>query len=74
MATIIKSPSGKFKAIVRHHGRAKCKTFTRKTDARVWARHLEADREKVEAMGLPGASMAFNKNATGNTKSNSITD
>ena len=41
MATILHTPNGKFKAVIRNaQGRyIRSKTFTRKTDARTWSRH-----------------------------------
>ena len=53
MATILNTPNGKFKAVIRNaQGRYICsKTFTRKTDARIWSRRIEADREAMEALG-----------------------
>ncbi|MEH6519198.1 MAG: site-specific integrase [Halioglobus sp.] len=61
MATILHTPNGKFKAILRTpKGRyLRSKTFTRKTDARTWSRRLEADQEAMEALGESGARVAF---------------
>jgi integrase len=61
MATILNTPNGKFKAILRSpKGRyLQSKTFTRKTDARTWARRMEADQEAMEALGESGARIAF---------------
>ncbi len=61
MATILSTPNGKFKAILRSpKGRyLQSKTFTRKTDARTWARRMEADQEAMEALGESGARVAF---------------
>jgi hypothetical protein len=52
MATILSTQNGKFKAIIRNaKGRyLRSKTFTRKTDARTWARRMEADQEAMEAV------------------------
>lgn len=35
------------------------KTFTRKTDAMIWAKRIEADREAISALGHKGAKMTF---------------
>jgi integrase len=61
MATILSTQNGKFKAILRSpKGRyLRSKTFTRKTDAKTWARRLEADQEAMEALGESGARLAF---------------
>ena len=61
MATILHTPNGKFKAIIRNgKGRyLRSKTFTRKTDARIWARRMEADQEAMEALGESGARLPF---------------
>jgi len=60
MASFVKTPSGKHKAIIRKNGRLlKTKTFTRKTDAKAWAARIEGDREKLAAYGIAGASMPF---------------
>lgn len=37
----------------------KSKTFQRKGDAETWAKRIEADAEKKEALGLSGAGMTF---------------
>jgi len=60
MASIVKTPSGKFKAIIRKNGRLlKTKTFSRKTDAKAWAARIEGDRQMLAAYGIGGASMPF---------------
>jgi integrase len=61
MATILSTKNGKFKAILRNpKGRyLRSKTFTRKTDARIWARRMEADQEAMDALGESGARLAF---------------
>jgi len=61
MATILTTPNGKFKAILRSpKGRyLQSKTFKRKTDARIWVRRMEADQEAMEALGESGARVAF---------------
>lgn len=42
MATIVKTPSGKWKAVIRKLGwPTKCKTFRLKRDATDWARRVE---------------------------------
>jgi integrase len=55
MATIkrVRRKSGSaFKAVVRHRGlREVTKTFTRKSDARAWAKRVEADIETLRAHG-----------------------
>lgn len=63
MATIAKTKSGKYKAVIRDpKGRhLKSKTFTRKTDARIWARRIEADREKMAALDSAGATITVRK-------------
>jgi integrase len=63
MATILKLPNGKYKAILRTaKGRyLRSKTFTRKTDANTWARRLEADQEAMEALGERGARLPFSR-------------
>jgi hypothetical protein len=64
MATIrkIQRKNGfSYKAIIKDRlGRAiTSKTFTRKTDAAIWANRLEADKEAVTALGSSGARMTF---------------
>jgi len=55
-----KSGLKKYKAIVKKDGKiVKIKTFTRKTDARIWAKRIDADLELAEAMGCKGATMTF---------------
>ena len=50
--TIIKTNSGKFKAIIRSNNRLlKTKTFKRKTDAKAWAKRWEREYERMEATG-----------------------
>ncbi len=65
MATIakIQTQSGiKFKAIIRFKGKVlKCKTFTRKGDAKAWAKRIEADQELIEALGTAGAVMTLDQ-------------
>lgn len=65
MPTITKldKPCGiRFKAIIRQRGRIlKTKTFTRKADARIWAKRIEADIEMMEALGSPGASLILSE-------------
>jgi len=44
MATIVKTPAGKWKAVVRLSGwPTKCKTFRLKRDAVDWARQVEVE-------------------------------
>lgn len=65
MAYIIRKIKGKtgttYKAIIRDkQGKhLKSKNFTRRGDAEAWAKPIDADREKMEALGLRGASMTF---------------
>ena len=63
MATIakIKTASGfKYKAHIKVDGKnVKIKTFTRKTDARTWAKRIEADHELMESLGCKGAGLAL---------------
>lgn len=65
MATIVKkSRKGgtSYKAIIRKRGRVlKTKTFTRKKDATDWARTVEADRERMEALESEGARLTFSE-------------
>lgn len=64
MATIakIKRANGYvYKAIIRKGGRIlKTKTFARKTDAKIWAQGIEADRQRMEALQTEGARMTLN--------------
>ena len=61
MATISKTKSGSFKAIIRKNGRViKTKTFRLKKDARTWSKRIEGDRDAMAAFGSPGAVIAFN--------------
>jgi hypothetical protein len=61
----VKTKSGlgfKYKALVRKNGKnLKIKTFARKTDARTWARRIEADHELMEALRCSGASLTLNE-------------
>ncbi len=60
MATITKTKSGSFKAIIRKNGRTiKTKTFKYKKAARAWANRIEGDREAMAAYGLAGASIRY---------------
>ena len=63
--TIAKIPtrSGfKYKAHVKKNGKnLKIKTFTRKTDARTWAKRIEADFELMEALGCKGSSLTLSQ-------------
>lgn len=63
MATLAKITTAngvKYKAIIRKDGRIlKTKTFIRKTDARIWAKRIEADHESMSALGSPGASITL---------------
>jgi integrase len=65
IARIARQGGTVYKAIVKRDGRIlKTKTFARKTDAKDWARRLEADRQRLEALGSPGASLTFAQLAT----------
>ena len=63
MAYIIRKIQGKtgttYKAIIRDKNgqHLKSKNFKRRSDADAWAKPIDADREKMEALGLRGASM-----------------
>jgi hypothetical protein len=59
MATIRKTSSGRFRAILRDcDGRhLEPKTFTLKGDAREWAKRMEADKERMIALGTAGARL-----------------
>jgi hypothetical protein len=65
MAYIIRKIQGKtgitYKAIIRDKDgkHLKSKNFTRRGDAEAWAKPIDADREKMETLGLRGASMTF---------------
>jgi integrase len=63
--TIAKIPnrSGfKYKAHVKKNGKnLKIKTFTRKADARTWAKRIEADFELMEALGCKGSSLTLSQ-------------
>lgn len=60
MATITKTKSGSFKAIIRKNGRTiKTKTFQHKKTARAWATRIEGDREAMAAYGMPGAGIFY---------------
>lgn len=50
-----------FSAIIKNQRgeHLKSKTFQRKGDAETWAKRIEADTEKKEALGLTGAGMTF---------------
>jgi integrase len=61
MATIRKTSSGRFRAILRDRdGRhLESKTFTLKGDAREWAKRMEADKERMIALGTAGARLTL---------------
>lgn len=60
IAKIQKSSGIRYKAIIKHDGRIlKTKTFTRKTDAKAWAKGVEADQERLEALDTAGAVMTL---------------
>lgn len=51
-----------YKAIITQRGvPIKSKTFTRKGDAKDWAKRIEADQEMMEALGTRGAGMRFSE-------------
>jgi|WetSurSiteA1Bulk_404760.scaffolds.fasta_scaffold10782_1 hypothetical protein len=56
MATLRKTSNGRFQAILRDRdGRhLESKTFTLKGDARAWAKRMEADKERMIALGTAG--------------------
>lgn len=61
MATIVKAPSGKWKAILRKNNKVlKTKSFRLKEHAKKWARRMEADQGTMDALGTEGASIRFN--------------
>ena len=77
MATIakIQRKSGvAFKAIIRDRtGRPiKSKTFTRKTDARAWAKRIEGDQEKIAAPAVRLAPASASSNSSSSTRSNGL--
>ena len=60
MASFVKTPSGKFKAVIRKNGCVlKTKTFSRKADAKMWAARIEGDRDLVALYGTVEAAMLF---------------
>ena len=65
MATIVKleGKNGiRYKAIIRPQNKViKTKTFSRKTDAREWARKIEANLDKVNVHDSLGAAITFNE-------------
>lgn len=65
MATIrkIQRQSGVvYKAIITQRGiQIKSKTFTRKGDAQIWVKRIEADQEMMEALGSRGAGLRFDQ-------------
>jgi integrase len=65
MATIrkIQRQSGVvYKAIITQRGiQIKSKTFSRKGDAQIWVKRIEADQEMMEALGSRGAGMRFSQ-------------
>ncbi len=50
-----------FSAVIKNNRgqHLKSKSFQRKGDAETWAKRIEADAEKKEALGLSGAGMTF---------------
>jgi len=64
MATVrkltLKSGSTSYRAIIKAGGKqVASKCFARRNDAVAWARRLEADRERMTALGQPGGSKLF---------------
>ena len=57
----IKTRSGfKYKAHVKKNGKnLKIKTFTRRTDAKTWAKRIDADVELMESLGCKGAGLTL---------------
>lgn len=52
----------RYKALIKREGRVmKSRTFDTKTHAREWAKRNEADRELLDAFGMPGASMTLSE-------------
>lgn len=57
MASIIKTPAGTFRVLVRRKGsRTLCKTFPTRKEAERWARLAEADIEAGRPVGKPGGA------------------
>ncbi|SDJ47207.1 integrase [Aliiruegeria lutimaris] len=52
MATIVKRPSGKWQAQVRHDGKARSKSFGKRADAVQWARETERQAERGELQDI----------------------
>ena len=61
MATIIKTPAGTFRAIIRTNNKAITKTFKLKKLATAWAKRIEGDADLMAATGMKGASVPFSK-------------
>ena len=59
----IKTSSGfKYKAHVKKNGKnLKIKTFTRRTDAKAWAKRIDADVELMESLGLKGSGLTLSQ-------------
>ena len=59
----IKTRSGfKYKAHVKKNGKnLKIKTFTRRTDAKAWAKRIDADVELMESLGLKGSGLTLSQ-------------
>jgi len=52
----------KYKAHVKKNGKnLKIKTFTRRTDAKAWAKRIDADVELMESLGLKGAGLTLSQ-------------
>ena len=59
----IKTHSGyKYKAHIKKNGKnLKIKTFTRRTDAKTWAKRIDADVELMESLGCNGSDLTLAK-------------
>lgn len=61
MATIIKTPAGTFRAIIRTKNKSITKTFKLKKLATAWAKRIEGDADLLAATGMSGAFIPFSK-------------
>lgn len=61
MATIIKTPAGTFRAIIRTKNKSITKTFKKKGLATEWAKRIEGDADLIAATGCKGASIPFSQ-------------
>ncbi len=57
MATVVKRPSGKWQATVRHDGKSCSKSFTKHADASSWARKIELQAERGELQQVAARSV-----------------